>query len=170
MTTDPNAPTASTAPNASNDPAHVPGETLHRLIHAYKRTTMNAMQAADMPMPMSHKRVLKWIIKLPGITAQQMAEKSGQDKGRITRLIKEIENEGLIERRPHPEDRRSQTLHLTPAGDTLMTEFRSVEQDVRTRMTRGLTPQQIQTFVEIANLMADNLENPNCKKTVQPDE
>lgn len=50
-----------------------------------------------------------------------------------------------------------------------MTEFRSVEQDVRTRMTRGLTPQQIQSFVEIANLMADNLENHNCKKTVQPD-
>lgn len=151
------------------DQAHVPGETLHRLIHAYKRMTMNAMQAANMPMPMSHKRVMKWILKVPSITAQQLADKSAQDKGRITRLLQELENEGLIEKRPHPIDRRSQTLHLTPAGDTLMTEFRSVEQDVRTRMTRGLTPQQIQSFVEIANLMADNLENHNCKKTVHPD-
>ena len=73
--------TCETSSQPTEHRIHVPGETLHRLIHAYKRTTMNAMQAADMPMPMSHKRVLKWIIKLPGITAQQMAEKSGQDKG-----------------------------------------------------------------------------------------
>ncbi|WP_412558099.1 MarR family winged helix-turn-helix transcriptional regulator [Thalassospira sp. MIT1370] len=140
------------------DKAHVPGETLHRLVHAYKRSLMNAMVDADMPMPISHKRVMKWIIRIPGITAQQMAEKSGQDKGRITRLLKELENDGLIERRPHPIDRRSQTLHLTAAGETRMEAFRTVEQHVRTRMTRGLTPQQIRDFVEIANLMADNLD------------
>ncbi len=79
-------------------------------------------------------------------------------KGRITRLLKEIENDGLIERRPHPIDRRSQTLHLTAAGDALMNDVQSAEQDVRTRMTRGLTPKQIRDFDEIANLMADNLD------------
>tara|TARA_B100000161_G_C33494295_1_gene388515 strand:- start:448 stop:939 length:492 start_codon:yes stop_codon:yes gene_type:complete len=146
------------AQDQATDKAHVPGETLHRLVHAYKRSLMNAMVDADMPMPISHKRVMKWIIRIPGITAQQMAEKSGQDKGRITRLLKELENDGLIERRPHPIDRRSQTLHLTAAGETRMEAFRTVEQDVRTRMTRGLTPQQIRDFVEIANLMADNLD------------
>ena len=146
------------------DQVHVPGETLHRLVHAYKRRLMTAMVDADMPMPISHKRVMKWIVRIPGITAQQMAEKSGQDKGRITRLLKELENDGLIERRPHPEDRRSQTLHLTAAGSAKMEDFRAVEKDVRTRMTRGLTPQQIQDFVKIANLMSDNLETHKCKK------
>ncbi|MBP3126806.1 MarR family winged helix-turn-helix transcriptional regulator [Thalassospira sp. ER-Se-21-Dark] len=146
------------------DQVHVPGETLHRLVHAYKRRLMHAMQAASMPMPISHKRVMKWIVKIPGITAQQMAEKSGQDKGRITRLLKELENDGLIERCPHPEDRRSQTLHLTAAGSAKMEDFRAVEKEVRSRMTSGLTPQQIHDFVEIANLMSDNLETHKCKK------
>jgi len=140
------------------DQVHISGETLHRLIHSYKRSIINTMSDADIPMPFSHKRVLKWVLRMPGITAQQMAEKSGQDKGRITRLLKEIENDGLIERRPHPIDRRSQTLHLTAAGNALMNDVQSAEQDVRTRMTRGLTPKQIRDFVEIANLMADNLD------------
>ena len=39
------------AQDQASDKAHVPGETLHRLVHAYKRSLMNAMVDADMPMP-----------------------------------------------------------------------------------------------------------------------
>ena len=34
----------------------------------------------------------------------------------ITKRIDQVEAKGLLERRPHPTDRRSVTLHLTPAG------------------------------------------------------
>ncbi|MCC9623115.1 MarR family winged helix-turn-helix transcriptional regulator [Thalassospira sp. MA62] len=140
--------------------AHIPGETLHRLLHGYKRSLIDAMHDANMPMPVSHIRVLKWLARVPAITPLHLSEKSGQDKGRIARLIKELEKEGLIERQPHPEDRRSQTLHLTPAGENRLNDFRALETHVRSRMTRGLTRGQIHDFVEIANLIADNLESP----------
>ncbi|WP_417812272.1 MarR family winged helix-turn-helix transcriptional regulator [Thalassospira alkalitolerans] len=138
---------------------HVPGETLHRLIHAYKRAMREGLAAADMPLPVSHMRTLKWIAKTPGVTAQYIAAATGQDKGRITRLIKELEDKNLIERRPHPEDRRSQTLHLTREGDALVDNFKTVETKVRTRMAGNLSQSQIQDFNRVASLMADNLES-----------
>ena len=36
----------------------------------------------------------------------------------ITKRIDQVEAKGLIERRPHPTDRRSVTLHLTAEGET----------------------------------------------------
>lgn len=157
METPMETPTETPATNPAN--AHVPGETLHRLVHAFKRAMREGLQDADMPLPISQMRTLKWIIKSPGVTAQQIAARTGQDKGRITRLVKELEENGLIERRPHPEDGRSQTLHLTPKGDALMEEYRAVESKIRTRMANGLSQKQITDFNEIASLMADNLES-----------
>lgn len=40
----------------------------------------------------------------------------------ITKRIDQVESKGLIERRPHPTDRRSVTLHLTAAGKALADE------------------------------------------------
>ena len=40
----------------------------------------------------------------------------------ITKRIDMVEARGLIERRPNPDDRRSVTLHLTPAGEELADE------------------------------------------------
>lgn len=137
---------------------HIPGETLHRLVHAYRRAMRDALDAAGMPLPISHLRMLKWIAKTPDITAQQIAAHTAQDKGRITRLVKELEDKNLIERHPHPQDRRSQTLHLTENGHAIMNSIKQVETGVRSRMARGMTPQQIRDFNAIAALMAANLE------------
>ncbi|MDP2697654.1 MarR family winged helix-turn-helix transcriptional regulator [Thalassospira sp.] len=137
----------------------LPGETLHRLFHAYKRAMREGLHAANMPLPVSHMRTLKWIARTSGLTAQQIAAQTAQDKGRITRLLNELEQNGLIEKKPHCDDRRSQTLHLTPAGDALMDSFRTVETQIRTRMARGLSPKQIRDFATITGLMAENLES-----------
>ena len=40
----------------------------------------------------------------------------------ITKRIDQVERRGLIERRPHPADRRSVTLHLTDEGASLADE------------------------------------------------
>lgn len=37
----------------------------------------------------------------------------------ITKRIDQVESKALIERRPHPTDRRSVTLHLTPEGESI---------------------------------------------------
>jgi len=40
--------------------------------------------------------------------------------GNVTSLIDRLERDGLVERRPLPNDRRSQLVRLTPAGKSLL--------------------------------------------------
>lgn len=42
----------------------------------------------------------------------------------ITRVVAGLEERGLVERLPHPTDRRQQVIALTPAGRTLVADHR----------------------------------------------
>nr|WP_297462218.1 MarR family transcriptional regulator [uncultured Halomonas sp.] len=132
-------------------------ESLHQLLHAYKRALRQAYREADMALTMSHMRTLKGVQRIPDCTAQAIASRTHRDKAQITRLIKDLLDAGLIAKQPHPDDRRSQILRLTVDGEHLVTQLRAVESTAATRMVKGLAPDEIEHFVKLARLMAANL-------------
>lgn len=71
------------------------------------------------------------------VTAQSMAD-----------LVAALERQGLISRAPHPESRRTLTLHLTERGQDLLTRVRPEVEALERSMTRGLTERQTQAFRE----------------------
>ncbi|HMH59095.1 MAG TPA: MarR family transcriptional regulator [Galbitalea sp.] len=54
------------------------------------------------------------------LTPKQLAAALGLTTGAVTSLTDRLVDSGLLLRAPHPTDRRSLTLQLTPAGDTVM--------------------------------------------------
>jgi DNA-binding MarR family transcriptional regulator len=60
----------------------------------------------------------------PGISSSRLSELMFCDKSNITRLIKGLESDGLVVRRPHETDGRSLRLHLTPEGEKLSEKVR----------------------------------------------
>lgn len=64
------------------------------------------------------------IIRLnPGLTQIQLGRGISRDKSSVTPLVKGLERDGLIERRPSTSDRRSVTLQLTPKGEAHLDEL-----------------------------------------------
>ena len=57
-----------------------------------------------------------------GITQQELAERLLVTKGNVVGLIDRVSLAGWVERRPDPEDRRANRLHLTDAGRKLLAE------------------------------------------------
>ena len=53
----------------------------------------------------------------PGLTVSELGAAMFCDKSNITRLIRSMEEDGLVDRLPHPDDGRALSLHLTPAGN-----------------------------------------------------
>ena len=49
-------------------------------------------------------------------TLRTIAEEIGTDAPYATVVVDKLEAHGLVERRPHPEDRRRKLVHLTTAG------------------------------------------------------
>lgn len=60
---------------------------------------------------------LAYISEVDQPTPKALVRELGLTTGAVTAMIDRLEATGLIERRPHPSDRRSTVLALTPAGE-----------------------------------------------------
>jgi len=57
-----------------------------------------------------------------GMTATELGEKTLITKGTLTGVVDRLADRGWVERIAHESDRRSQIIHLTPAGEALFTQ------------------------------------------------
>jgi DNA-binding MarR family transcriptional regulator len=74
--------------------------------------------------------VLTALVEQPVRTQTALARAINADKSRIIAVLDDLQERGLIDRRPDEADRRVHLLSLTPAGDRLR---RSVEAGIRGR-------------------------------------
>ena len=74
---------------------------------------------AERGLNRSHQRLLHVVARIPGITMARLQEVVQLSKQSLSRLLKELEAEGLIERRADRRDRRQRPIHLTPRGHEL---------------------------------------------------
>jgi DNA-binding MarR family transcriptional regulator len=51
-----------------------------------------------------------------GVPSKALCESAQLTSGAMSNRIDRLEERGFVRRRPHPEDRRSNTIHLTPKG------------------------------------------------------
>ncbi|WP_353110574.1 MarR family winged helix-turn-helix transcriptional regulator [Salinisphaera dokdonensis] len=135
------------------------GESLHRLLHAYRRAMREGHAAAGIELPVTHIRALKGVAHSRSCSAQTIAGALRLDKGQISRLIKDLRTDGLIEQRPDPDDSRSRRLSLTAEGTAMVERITVVEAKAGERMAAGLDDAQLRDFVRLADVMAANLED-----------
>jgi DNA-binding MarR family transcriptional regulator len=76
--------------------------------------------AAHHDISMNEVRALSRIAEATHVTPKALAESLELTTGSVTSLIDRLESAGLVERTPHPQDRRSLQLELTPAGASKM--------------------------------------------------
>ncbi|WP_260483429.1 MarR family winged helix-turn-helix transcriptional regulator [Sphingomicrobium flavum] len=93
-------------------------------------------------MNLSHWRVLAAVAEVPGRTANEVVAVTPMDKGIVSRAVKSLIGEGLLERRASDSDGRLGHLHLTTSGETL---YRAIAADIRAvekQMRASLPPGQ----------------------------
>jgi MarR family transcriptional regulator, organic hydroperoxide resistance regulator len=72
--------------------------------------------------------VLTALAEQPVRTQAALAQSIGADKSRIIGVLDELQERGLIQRRPDPADRRVHLLSLTEAGNRLRQSVRDAIQ------------------------------------------
>ena len=75
----------------------------------------------------------------------------------LTRQLERLEQEGLVERRPDPSDRRRRRLYLTEAATPALERLRELAALTRERALGGLSNEQNETFKEVLETMRGNL-------------
>ncbi|WP_109126448.1 MarR family transcriptional regulator [Dyella sp. C11] len=80
-------------------------------------------------LPFSRVRILRRLSDEPK-TLKQLADMTGNDAPATTVAVNDLEDRGLVERQPHPDNRRAKLVSLTPAGQKLVQQIhRSVRDD-----------------------------------------
>lgn len=81
----------------------------------------------------------------------------GVDGATVTRLVKELEADGLVGRRPDPADNRYTLAQLTPAGERLAADLSERHQSYQERLLGGVTEQERELVLRALRRIRDNV-------------
>jgi DNA-binding MarR family transcriptional regulator len=73
------------------------------------------------------------------VTQQRLGLEIGTDPSSMVATIDELESQGLVERRPHPSDRRAHAIHITPAGRRTLERGRELSKEAQEELLGPLT-------------------------------
>ncbi|MEU7869544.1 MarR family transcriptional regulator [Dactylosporangium sp. NPDC049140] len=79
----------------------------------------------------------------PGMSVADVARKVSTARQSANEMLTGLERAGLVERRQHPSDRRSQQILLTDAGRARLGEAVPAVQAVEARLSNGFTPEEL---------------------------
>lgn len=77
-----------------------------------------------------------------GLSQQMLADLLGMFPSRLVAVLDDMERAGLVERRPHPSDRRVSALHLTAAGKKTLQAVGRVAKQHETELCAALNPDE----------------------------
>lgn len=135
------------------------------IINGLKQAMRVSMNQHNISLSPLYFIVMKHIDEDEQCTAIKLACKLQKDKGQITRLIKELEAQDLLTREPNIKDKRSYFLNLTSKGESCYKILAKHDIDALQAMMRGLTDEQLASFISTANTMAENLVRHNRQNT-----
>jgi DNA-binding MarR family transcriptional regulator len=92
-------------------------------------------------------RVMGVLAGLPNITANQVINAIGLDKGAVSRSLGVLEKRRLVKSEPDPSDKRSRLMRLSQAGDALHDRIIVAALAREERLLSPLSPEEIEGLI-----------------------
>ena len=126
------------------------------LVNALRRTALNRererLGQKLIPVPL-----MAYILEHPGCTQGEVAEWLYISAASVATSCKRLEQEGLLERRVDPGNRRKNQLFVTAAGEELTREKRAMLERVNAMTFEGIGEEDKEAFSRVLDRMMDNL-------------
>lgn len=109
--------------------------------------------------------LLAFLWREDGQTQTELSENGQIDRTTIGGLIDRLEKIGLVERRPHPQDRRAYKIHLTARGRELEGPLTECAQRTLARFTKDLSQQEVSELIRMLTILRGErsvYEFPGC--------
>src|ERR1700730_9147862 len=90
-----------------------------------------------------------------GLSQQALADLAGMFPSPLVAVLDDMQRAGLIERRPHPRDRRVSALYLTPTGKKALQAVGRVAKQHETEICAALNPDDREMLVKFLVRMAE---------------
>jgi DNA-binding MarR family transcriptional regulator len=98
--------------------------------------------------------LLRHIEAVEGEPQHALAEALRVPPSRMVALLDDLEERGLVERRPHPSDRRARSLYLTRAGRRLLEKAKKVAAEHEAELCADLSAAERKQLIALLNRIA----------------
>jgi DNA-binding MarR family transcriptional regulator len=105
-------------------------------------------------LPFSRLRALRRLASAP-MTMKELADAANMDAPAATVAVNYLEQRGLVERYPHPENRRAKLVCLTTAGQRVVATAHNVSDQVPDAIN-ALPPEDLATLLKILAKVSGN--------------
>lgn len=146
-------------PRPTASPLYLRDEELKQgidfLFHAYSDLFAQgeeALRAAGLGR--AHHRALHFIARNPGITVAALLGILKITKQSLNRVLNDLLNQGFVERRPAPQDRRMRQLRLTAKGAALEAVLWEAQRPMLARAFREAGPEAVAGFRRVLAALA----------------
>jgi MarR family transcriptional regulator for hemolysin len=102
-----------------------------------------------------------------GLKQSELAEMLDLQPITLTRLVDRLCQNGMVERRPDPNDRRAKRLHLTPLARPLMDRLAELGQNMMGEVLDGFSLATIERMTLELSLAKENLKTAIAKKPAE---
>jgi MarR family transcriptional regulator for hemolysin len=113
--------------------------------------------------------VLARLDRFEGLKQTELAEMLDLQPISLTRLLDGLADNGLIERRPDPDDRRAKRLFLTPAARPLLERLAALGEDLMATALAGLAPSERDALLGRLTTVKENLRKAIHKQHTDKD-
>jgi len=134
------------------------GNGLHSVGRAMRRRFERRVRQAGLPLTRLQAALLIRIARNPGLSQTAAASDLDIEPIALVRMIDRLNEEGLVERRPHPTDRRVRTLWLLPLAWPVVSHILEINRAVREEACAGLSPETRRLLMETLSRMKNNLD------------
>lgn len=133
------------------------GALLHDVARGFRRHFERRARQSGLPITRQQTRALLYIARNEGLSQAAVATGLDIEPIALVRLLDRLHEENLVERRPHPTDRRVRTLWLTPPAWAVIERVLEINQAVREEACAGLPTADRLTLTRALAHMRDNL-------------
>jgi len=102
--------------------------------------------------------LLRAVAASEGEPQNALAERLHISPSWMVAIVDDLENRGLLERKPHARDRRVRNLHLTPAGRKLLRQAERKAQQFDLQVTEALSETELRQLLDLLQRVAAGLD------------
>jgi MarR family transcriptional regulator for hemolysin len=148
-------PVALAAPEPSVDRSF--GFLVREVGRLLKRRFERRARQTGLPLTRLQATVMLFLSRHEGASQAEVAARLDLEPIALVRMLDRLCEEGLVERRPHPTDRRVRALWLTPAARPVVVRIRAINEAIREEAFAGLPAETRELLVHALARIKGNL-------------
>jgi MarR family transcriptional regulator, transcriptional regulator for hemolysin len=133
------------------------GFLVHDVSRLIKRRFDRKARQTGLPITRRQAAVILYVARNEGVSQTEVATWLDLEPIALVRMLDKLNDEGVVERRPHPTDRRIRTLWLTPAARPVVTQILAINKAIREEAFAGMPAHARDTVIDILDGIKGNL-------------